>query len=176
MNVQSLVELILLLNWALAWKKLLSHLRLWRHLQMLRCIHDLLRAIRLLLNILHWLNKLLVRLLLGLDHVDLASILVYSYLSRRELQNLLELLPLINRHLSNFAIYRVGLVCRPSFRALGFLSLSRHQQGGLVCRPSFRALGFLSLGRPLVLDRSLRVGKIWLHKCWRLAFELLLHS
>ena len=132
MNVQFLVELILLLNWALAWKKLLSHLRLRRHLQMLRSKHDLLRAIRLLLNILHWLNKLLVRLLLRLDHVDLASILVYSYVSRRELQNLLDLLPLINRHLSNFAISRVGL----------------------VRRPSFRALGFLSLGRPLVLDRS----------------------
>ena len=127
---------------------------------MLRCKHDLLRAIRLLLNILHWLNKLLVRLLLGLDHVNLASILVYSYVSRRELQNLLDLLPLINRHLSNFAISRVGLVCRPIFRDLGFLSLSRHQQGGLVRRPSFRALGFLGLGRPLVLDRSLRVGKI----------------
>ena len=107
LNVLSLVELILLFDGPLTGNDLLPNLIWLCHLNLLRCVHDLLCTIWLLLYILDRLDVLLVNLLLRLNDIDqlLAPVLIYcDLLTRRQTQNLLELLCLVYWHLRYFPI------------------------------------------------------------------------
>ena len=107
LNVLSLVKLILLFNRLLTRNYLLPDLIWLCHLNLLRCVHDLLSTIWLLLYILDRLDVLLVNLLLRLNDIDqlLAPVLIHcDLLTRRQTQNLLELLCLVYWYLSNFTI------------------------------------------------------------------------